>query len=303
MCKQRSETSRHRLSREKLSTSDDVKGFAIGSFLERIVVERAKLMMTSVRKTLKTLVWLVQNRSVSSKICPENNHKICCFFIDCFPAKFAPTILAKSCKIGRFFRDFVPKNPAKFDFFFHDLSEGLYGVRRKLDVWVAHTLPLPPLLWVWESTARRWRLWDAADSSCDDTADAADLRRLWLWQSWLSLEDEAVDSEDFFPIPRLSAMLSKPSSERYFLPLKSSLMKNSFDGRLDLVLLCPWPSLIQYPLTRCRIMLAQAFSKSCWSRTFSSSWLCSPSSWWWPSSSNSLKMSSAEKHWKYKEEY
>ena len=176
-------------------------------------------------------------------------------------------------------------------------------VRRRHDVWVAPTLPLPPLLWVWESTARRWRLWDAADSSCDDTADAADLRRLWLWQSWLSLEDEAVDSEDFFPIPRLSAMLSKPSSERYFLPLKSSLMKNSFDGRLDLVLLCPWPSLIQYPLTRCRIMLAQAFSKSCWSRTFSSSWLCSPSSWWWPSSSNSLKMSSAEKHWKYKEEY
>ena len=127
MCKQRSETSRRRLCCEKLSTSDDVKGFAIGSFLERIVVERAKLMMTSVRKTLKTLVWLVQNRSVSSKICPENNHRICCFFIDCFPAKFAPKILAKSCKIGRFFRDFVPKNPAKFDFFFHDLSEGLYG--------------------------------------------------------------------------------------------------------------------------------------------------------------------------------
>ena len=41
MCKQRSETSRHRLCCEKLSTSDDVKGFAIGSFLERIVVERA----------------------------------------------------------------------------------------------------------------------------------------------------------------------------------------------------------------------------------------------------------------------
>ena len=118
MCKQRSETSRRRLCCEKLSTSDDVKGFAIGSFLERIVVERAKLMMTSVRKTLKTLVWLVENRSVSSKICPENNHKICCFFIDCFPAKFAPKILAKSCKIGRFFRDFVPKNPAKICLFF-----------------------------------------------------------------------------------------------------------------------------------------------------------------------------------------
>ena len=41
MCKQHSETSRCRLCCEKLGTSHDVKGFAIGSFLERIVVERA----------------------------------------------------------------------------------------------------------------------------------------------------------------------------------------------------------------------------------------------------------------------
>ena len=27
--------------------------------------------------------------------------------------------------MGRFFHEFVPKNPAKFDFFFHDLSEAL----------------------------------------------------------------------------------------------------------------------------------------------------------------------------------
>ena len=27
--------------------------------------------------------------------------------------------------ISRFFREFVPKNPAKFDFFFRDLSEAL----------------------------------------------------------------------------------------------------------------------------------------------------------------------------------
>ena len=46
----------NRLCCEKLGTSHHVKGFAIGSFLERIVVERAKLMMTSVRKTLKRLV-------------------------------------------------------------------------------------------------------------------------------------------------------------------------------------------------------------------------------------------------------
>ena len=40
-CKQRSETTRRRLCCKKLGTSHDVKGFAIGSFLERIVVERA----------------------------------------------------------------------------------------------------------------------------------------------------------------------------------------------------------------------------------------------------------------------
>ena len=41
MCKQRPETTRRRLCCEKLGTSHDVKGFAIGSFLEHIVVERA----------------------------------------------------------------------------------------------------------------------------------------------------------------------------------------------------------------------------------------------------------------------
>ena len=41
MCKQCPETTRQRLSCEKLGTSQDVKGFAIGSFLEHIVVERA----------------------------------------------------------------------------------------------------------------------------------------------------------------------------------------------------------------------------------------------------------------------
>ena len=35
-------------------------------------------MMTSVRKTLKTLVWSAQNRLISREICFENNHKIGC---------------------------------------------------------------------------------------------------------------------------------------------------------------------------------------------------------------------------------
>ena len=94
--KQRSETTRRRLCCEKLGTSHHVKGFAIGSFLERIVVERAEKPIDLLRNL------------------PENNHKFRRFFTDCFPAKFALKI---SHEIDRFFRDFVPKNPVKFDFF------------------------------------------------------------------------------------------------------------------------------------------------------------------------------------------
>ena len=35
------------------------------------------------------------------------------------------TGLENSCEIGRFFREFVPENPAKFDVFFRDLPEAL----------------------------------------------------------------------------------------------------------------------------------------------------------------------------------
>ena len=78
-------------------------------------------MMTSVRKTLKMQVWSVQNRLISSEICPENNHKIGRFY----RLLFSEVCPENSREIGWFFREFVPKNPVKFDFFFHDLSEAL----------------------------------------------------------------------------------------------------------------------------------------------------------------------------------
>ena len=57
ICKQCPETTmRDYVAKNWACTSHDVKGFAIGSFLECIVVERAKLMITSVIETLKTLV-------------------------------------------------------------------------------------------------------------------------------------------------------------------------------------------------------------------------------------------------------
>ena len=89
-------------------------------------------MMTSVRKTLKMLVWTAQNRLISSEICLENNHKIGRFL----PIAFWWSLLHKLPwnyhEIGRFFRKFVPKNPAKFDFFFpRPIRSPVYTFRRQ----------------------------------------------------------------------------------------------------------------------------------------------------------------------------
>ena len=70
-------------------------------------------VMTSVRKTLKTLVWSAQNRSISSEICPENNHKIRRFL----PISFRPSLLRKFPRNRSIFRDFVPTNPQIWLFF------------------------------------------------------------------------------------------------------------------------------------------------------------------------------------------
>ena len=76
-------------------------------------------MMTSVTKMLKTLVWSAQNRSIPSKICL----KISRFLTIAFWWSLPWELQQNSREIVRFFREFVPKNPAKFDFFFHNLSE------------------------------------------------------------------------------------------------------------------------------------------------------------------------------------
>ena len=75
--------------------------------------------MSSVRKTLKTLVWSAKKRSISCEICPEkiNNHKIRRLFTDCFLAKFTLKTPAKFPEIDRFFRDFVPKILRNLTFF------------------------------------------------------------------------------------------------------------------------------------------------------------------------------------------
>ena len=189
--------------------------------------------------------------------------------------------------------------------------------------WVSDSCP-------WESAARRWIVWDFNNFCCDKKS--VDLRRLWSWPwPWSecsSLEDDAVNGS---PILSAFVIFSKSSSKRWVLLPKISFKKNSLDGNFDSVPLCACPSSIQNPWTRWKIMLAEAFSKSCWSRDFSSApwcsscawpfsscaWPCSSCAWpcsscaWpcsscaWPCSSSScsssftsLKMLFAEKHWR-----
>ena len=110
-CKQRPETTRRRLWCEKLGTSNDVKGFAIGLFLERIVVN---LCSKNVKNT-----GLISAKPIDfQRNLPQNRP----FFTDCFLVKIALKFPAKFPRNWPIFREFVPKNPAKFDFFLRDLS-------------------------------------------------------------------------------------------------------------------------------------------------------------------------------------
>ena len=71
-------------------------------------------MMTSVGKTLRTLVWSAQNRSISSEICPKNNHKMSRFLLIAFWQSLPRKFPWNSREIGRFFLQLVPKNPMTF---------------------------------------------------------------------------------------------------------------------------------------------------------------------------------------------
>ena len=71
------------------------KNWALAMMLEALplvhfcsVLLLKEQMMTSVRKMLKTLVWSAQSRSISSKICLENNHKT---------GRFLPIAFGKVC--------------------------------------------------------------------------------------------------------------------------------------------------------------------------------------------------------------
>ena len=100
--------------------SHDIKSFAIGSFLDGIVVEGVNDYLCW--KTLKMLVRLSQNRLIISKIYPEDPLEIS-HMISIVSQRSLPW---KLVQIGLFFCEFVPENPAKIDIFLRDLSEALF---------------------------------------------------------------------------------------------------------------------------------------------------------------------------------
>ena len=86
-------------------------------------------MMTSVRKTLKRLVWSAQNRSISSEICLKNNHKIGRFLPITFWGSLPRKLPRNYSEIGRFFCEFVPREiwiyqkPCIKDWYINNLSK------------------------------------------------------------------------------------------------------------------------------------------------------------------------------------
>ena len=125
-----------------------LKALPLVHFWSVYVLLLKEQMMTSVRKTFKTLVWSVQKRSISSEICPEK-------YPPCFYRLFSDQVCPENSReIGRFFRDFVPKNPAKFDFFFHDLSEALIICCFQFCYFESHT---EDYLY-WYSYSQHWKM-------------------------------------------------------------------------------------------------------------------------------------------------
>ena len=75
---------------------------------------------------MKTFLKSAQNQSLSSEICSGSSHEIGRSLPIVFQRNWPQKFPRNSREIGRFFREFVPENPAKFDLFFRDLPEALH---------------------------------------------------------------------------------------------------------------------------------------------------------------------------------
>ena len=95
--------------------SHDLKALPLVHFLSVLLLKEQ--MTTSVRKTLKTLIWSAQNRLISSEICRENSHKIGCFYRLLF-GKVCPEISREILgKLADFSLNLCLKIPGNLTFF------------------------------------------------------------------------------------------------------------------------------------------------------------------------------------------
>ena len=104
-----------------------VKNWALAMMLKALplvhfwsVLLLKEQMMTPVRKTLNQC----KTNQFLAKFALKVTTKSAVFYWLLF-GKVPLKLPQNSREIGRFFLEFVPKNPAKFDFFFRDLSEAL----------------------------------------------------------------------------------------------------------------------------------------------------------------------------------
>ena len=85
-------------------------------------------MMTSVRKTLKTLVWSAQDRSISNEVFPENNHKIDLFL----PIDFRLSLPRKCLRNRSTFPRICPWKSREICLFSREVSEVLHSMVRSI---------------------------------------------------------------------------------------------------------------------------------------------------------------------------
>ena len=101
------------------------------------------------------MVWSAQNWLISSEICLEKNHKIGCFLRIAFWWSLPRKLPRNYREIGRFFCEFVPKNPVKFELLFRELSEAqirtvINHTDPKMFSGLLNTDFLCTLLWTWD---------------------------------------------------------------------------------------------------------------------------------------------------------
>ena len=99
---------------KKLGTNHNVNSFSINfaHFSSELLLKEQ--MIIPVKKTLNNAGHIDAKLIDFSEICQKKKPAKSAVFTDCFLAKFPPEI---SHEIGRFFYEFVPENPSKFDFF------------------------------------------------------------------------------------------------------------------------------------------------------------------------------------------